>query len=308
MGIFTEKNKVVSIQGAAQLIQDGDTIAVGGALSARQPMALIRELIRQGKKNLSSVGGAHGVDVDLMCAAKLVKSVQHSYVGFENDFGLAPNYRRACQEGRVEVLETDCNVILQRLRAAHFGVPFLPMPRLAGTDLLTGNPAFKTITCPFTGETLTAVAALRPDVAIIHGLKGDRAGNVHLPHPHFADNLLAMTALKTVVTVEEIVTEEEVRELGVVIPYYCVTALAEVPFGAHPTSCYPAYAYDRRHLAEYVRLAKLGDETFQKDYLDVYVNPVTHEEYLGRVGDAEHFASIVGWKDGVTAWKEVFAG
>ncbi len=307
MGVCSGRDKVVSLREAAQVIRDGDTIAVGGALSARQPLALIREMIRQGRKDLASVGGAHGVDVDLLVAAGLLKSVQHSYVGFENDFGLAPNYRRVCQEGGVEILETDCNVILQRLRAASFGVPFLPMPRIAGIDLLEGNPAFRVVACPFTGETLTAVRALRPDVALIHGLKGDRAGNVHLPHPHFMDGLLATAAARTVVTVEEIVAEEEVRRLGVSIPHYLVTALAERPFGAHPTSCYPAYAYDRRHLAEYVRLAKAGKETFQRDYLDAYVNSVTEEDYLRRVGDGEHFARLTGWKDGVAAWQEVFA-
>lgn len=309
MGGFTNNNKVVSLRQAAEIIRDGDVVAVGGALSAREPIALIHELVRLGKRDLITMGGAHGIDVDLMCAGGVVKGVQNSFVGFEFDFGLAPNYRRACQNGKVQVRETDCNFTLQQLRAAQYGIPFMPMPRVWGTDLLKLHPEFKTITCPFTGKTLTAVPALKPDTAIIHGYKADRRGNVHLPRPYFADTLLATAADKTIVSVEEIVDEDELRELGVVIPYYEVTAVTEVPFGAHPTACYPSYSYDRRHLADYVRLAQAGDEVFHREYLDVFILGVqSHQEYLSLVGDGQHFERLKSWVRDNESWMEVFAG
>lgn len=307
MGIFTNKDKIVSLKEAAEMVADGDVVAVGGALSAREPIALIHELIRQGKKRLATIGGAHGLDVDLMCAGGIIESVQNSYVGFEFDFGLAPNYRRACQDGRISVKETDCNFSLRQLWAAHLGVPFLPMPRVGGTDLLTLHPEFTTIACPYTGEILTAVPALSPDVAILHGYKGDKAGNIHLPEPYFADTLLATASQKTIVTVEEVVTEDEMRRLGVAIPYYHVAAIVEVPYGAHPTSCYPAYSYDRKHISQYIRVAQKSDEEFKKEYLDTYVlNTGSHADYLKIVGDAEHFNRLSHWEDDIATWKGMF--
>lgn len=307
MGGFPKENKVVSLGEAAGIIQDGDIIAVGGALSARAPIALIHELIRQGKKNLMTIGGAHGLDIDLMCAGGIVGAVQNSFVGFEFDFGLAPNYRRACQGGKIQVKETDCNFTLQQLRAAQYGIPFMPLPHVGGTDILQLHPEFKTITCPFTGEKLTAVPALKPDAALIHGYKADKRGNVHLPKPYFADVLMATAAEKTIVTVEEVVSEEEIRELGAVIPYYEVTAVVEVPFGAHPTACYPAYAYDRQHIAKYIQLAQKGEEIFRKEYLDQYVYGIeTRQEYLRRIGDEEYFNRLRAWRQDIASWMEVF--
>ncbi len=304
---FTNGNKVVTLHEAAQIVQDGDVVAIGGTLSAREPIALMRELIRQGKKDLTTVGGAHGLDIDLLCAGNVVSAVQNSFVGFEFDFGLALNYRRACQSGKVLPKDTDCNFVLQQLRAAQYGVPFMPMPRVWGTDILKLHPEYKTMTCPYTGAELTVVPALKPDVAIIHGLKADKRGNVHLPIPYFADVLFATASSKTVVSVEEIVSEEELQTLGVSIPYYEVTAVVEVPFGAHPTACYPAYAYDRKHIALYASLAKQGAEVFQKEYVDVFVHSVANqEEYLHLVGNEEHFARLKAWNQDTEHWMEVF--
>src|ERR1700730_4143242 len=124
MSIFTSEDKRVSLAEAASIVQDGMTIAVGGGLSWREPMALLRELVRQQRRNLRGVGAAHGIDVDLVCGAGAISVIEESYVGFEHDFGMAPNFRRACESGQAEVHDTCCHTILQQLRAAEFGVPF----------------------------------------------------------------------------------------------------------------------------------------------------------------------------------------
>ena len=106
---------------------------------------------------------------------------------------------------------------------------------------------------------------------------------------------------------DRIVSEEELQTLGVSIPYYEVTAVVEVPFGAHPTACYPAYAYDRKHIALYASLAKQGAEVFQKEYVDVFVHSVANqEEYLHLVGNEEHFARLKAWNQDIEHWMEVF--
>src|SRR2546428_5181322 len=103
MPVFTSEQKRMSLRDAASIVQDGMTIAVGGGLSWREPMALLRELVRQQRRNLGVIGTAHGIDIDLLCGAGAIRVIQASYVGFEHDFGTASNFRRACERGQVEV-------------------------------------------------------------------------------------------------------------------------------------------------------------------------------------------------------------
>jgi glutaconate CoA-transferase subunit A len=307
MGVYTSKHdKIRSLREAVALIHDGDIIALSGKLSAREPMGIAREIIRQGKKNLHSIGGAHGIDIDLMCAGGVLGKVQHSYVGFEADFGLAPNYRRMAESGAIQVKDTDCAAMVMQLRAAQFGVPFMPTPPVGGTDILKYNKDFTQMSCPFTGEKVNLVPAMRPDVAIIHAHKADELGNVKIFPPIFADLLLAEASQKVIVSVEEIISREEMKQIGSTIPYYEVTAVVELPLGAHPTSCYPDYSYDRAHIALYIDLAQQGPDVFHSGYLEKYVfQPKTHREYLDRIGGDEKRKELARWNESEECWKEL---
>ncbi len=303
MGIHTSPDKSCSMAEAVSKINDGDMIAIGGNLSAKEPMGLIREIIRQKKRSLHCIGGAHGIDVDLLCAGGAVKTVQHSYVGFEADFGLAPNYRRAVEQGLVEPKDTDCVAVLTHLRATVFGLPFMPMTAVRGTEVLTFNPEVKTMDCPYTGQSVNLLPAIKPDCALIHAHKADAKGNVKLFEPYFADLLIAEASGQAIVSVEEIVSEEEMRGIGPNIPYYLVSAVVELPYGAHPTSCYPNYTYDRKHFAEYVRLANQGPEVFGPQYMDKYVMaPDSHQEYLALVGGLDYLADLGKWRQDTQTW------
>lgn len=306
MGIHISENKICSLTEAVAKIKNGDMIALGGNLSAKEPMGMVREMVRQKKGGLHCIGGAHGIDVDLLCAGGAAKIIQHSYVGFESDFGLAPNYRRAVEQGLVTPKDTDCVAVLTHLRASVFGVPFMPMPAVRGTDVLKFNPEIKTLECPFTGESLNILPAIKPDCAVIHAHKADKKGNIKLYAPYFADLLIAEASKQAIVSVEEIVSEEEMRRLGPNIPYYLVSALVELPYGAHPTSCYPNYSYDRSHIAEYVRLANQGKEIFDEEYMNKYVfGPKSHEEYLRLVGGEEYLASLEDWSKETGIWQSL---
>ena len=305
--VFTAENKQVTLTDAAAIVQDGMVVAVGGGLSWREPMALLRELIRQGRRDLHVVGTAHGVDVDLLCGAGAVSIIEESYVGFEQDFGMAPNYRRACQQGITRIHDTCCHTLLQQLRAAEYGVPFLPVRSVQGTDFLHLHPEYKTMTCPFSGLPLVLVPALAPDVAIIHAQYGDIHGNLKILPPLVADLLFIRAAKHVVVTVERLVSTDELRILGVNVPYFWVEAVVEVPFGAHPTSCYPFYAYDRAHLTDYYAAAQAGPESFARDYLTSYVyEPVTHDMYLERIGGASTQRALASWNESDDAWRALF--
>ncbi|HLI09403.1 MAG TPA: CoA-transferase [Ktedonobacteraceae bacterium] len=307
MPVFTSEQKQASLAEAAAIVQDGMTVAVGGGLSWREPMALLRELIRQGRRDLHVIGTAHGVDVDLLCGASAVSIIEESYVGFEQDFGMAPNFRRACQQGQTKVHDTCCHTLLQQLRAAEYGVPFLPVRSIQGTDFLQLHPEYKTMTCPFTGLPLVLVPALVPDVAIVHAQYGDAQGNLKILPPLVADMLFIRAARHVIATVEQLVPTEELQAMEPNIPYFWVEVVVEVPYGAHPTSCYPFYAYDRRHLAEYYHAASAGPETFAREYLARYVyEPASHDDYLQRVGGALRQRELESWKEGDDTWRALF--
>jgi glutaconate CoA-transferase, subunit A len=308
MPVFTSDDKRMSLTTAASIVQDGMTIAIGGGLSWREPMALLRELVRQGRRNLHVVGTAHGVDVDLLCGAGAIDMVEESYVGFEQDFGMAPNFRRASESGRVQVHDTCCHTIIQQLRAAEFGVPFLPVRSVQGTDFLRLHPEYKTMICPFTDLPLVLVPALAPDVVIVHAQYGDTQGNLKILPPLVADLFFIRASKHVIASVEKILPTEELRAMEPNVPYFWVESVVEVPYGAHPTSCYPFYAYDRAHLAAYYRAAQAGTDTFADEYLARYVyGPANHDEYLALIGGAAKRQELESWKDGDDAWRSLFS-
>lgn len=299
-------DKRTNLPDAARLVADDALVALGGGLSSRLPMALVRELVRQGRTGLHLVGSAHGIDVDLLIAAAAVAVVEESYVGFEQDLGLAPAYRQAAQDGTVEVRESCCATILTQLRAAEQGVPFLPVRGIRGSDIRRLHPEYADVTCPFTGETLVAVPPLQPDVALVHASVGDRRGNLHLEQPYVLDERFAAASRLLVATVDRLVPTDEVAAAGITIPGHHVTAITEVPFGAHPSASYPGYAYDRRHLLEYIDAARRGAPGLE-DYLHRYVlGPADEEAYRKTIGD-QRLEELAGWSVSTAAWKELFA-
>jgi glutaconate CoA-transferase, subunit A len=303
MSLQPPGDKRASLAEAVSLVSDGAMVALGGGLCARLPMAMVRELIRQGRRGLHLIGSAHSIDVDLLVGTGAVRRCEESYVGFEQDLGLAPGYRRAAEAGTIEVAESCCATILAQLRAAEMGLPFLPVRGVRGSDIRRLHPEYAEITCPFTGEILVAVPALRPDVALLHAPAGDRYGNLHLEQPYVLDERFASASRLVVATVDELVSTEEVVRSGVTIPAHLVAAVAEVPFGAHPSSCYPRYAYDRDHLREYLTAAQAGAGDLEK-YVGTYVLG-SEENYREMIGP-DRLDALAGWSQSVAAWQEVF--
>lgn len=305
MPLHLDTDKLVDLDRAARAVRDGDLVALGGGLSARLPMALVRELIRQGRRGLHVVGSAHGIDVDLLVATGVIAICEESYVGFEQDFGLAPAYRRAAEAGTVQVRESCCGTILAQLRAAELGVPFMPVRGLLGSDIRSLHPEYGEMVCPFTGQTLVVVPPLRPDVVLIHAPLGDRRGNLHLDQPYVLDERFAAASRNVIATVERIVGSAEVAEAGVTIPAHLVSAVAEVPYGAHPSSCYPDYTYDRPHLAEYVKAATTGGDELA-GYVDRYVTGVPTEAAYRELVGAQRLAALGSWSASTEQWKDLF--
>jgi glutaconate CoA-transferase subunit A len=289
------KKKVMSLSDAAAMVSDGASVAVGGHTSRRHPMAFMYELVRQKRKNLHMMGWNNGPDFDLLVAAGCVKTVETSYVGM-GSFGLANNFRRAAEAGAVDIIEHTETTAIDMFRATAMGVGFLPTRTPLGTDFPQYNKRMKQIASPFDGAPYVAVEGVVPDVAVIHAHSADPFGNIQLDAASWTDNtvdvLIAKSAKKLIVTVEQIVSEETIYDnpMRTVIPRIFVTAVVEAPYGAHPCCCDSRYDYDLDFLKKYTE-ASASKAKFDA-FLSEYVTGVAdHEAYLEKIGMA-HLMSI----------------
>jgi glutaconate CoA-transferase subunit A len=261
-------DKCASLADAADLVRDGSTIAVGGNLLHRGPFAFVRELARQEKRRLEIVKTAGAYDVDLLAASGCLRAASCGFVGFENEFGLAPSYRQAVEQGRVEALEHACYTVIQGLRAAAFGLPFMPAAGFDGSDLPEAR-GFKYVVDPYSGKRVLAVPRLRPDVAVIHVPEADVEGNARIYGTRFEDVLMANAAEAVIITAERVVNRAELARQPelTAIPSFLVRAVVEAPGGAWPGSCHPLYDYDAEAVGAYLTAA--GDLGRLRDYLAI---------------------------------------
>jgi glutaconate CoA-transferase, subunit A len=247
---------------AAQIVaslSDGMTLGIGGWGPRRKPMALVREILRSDLKDLTLVAYG-GADVGMLCAARKVKKLVFAFVSLDA-IPLEPWFRKAREAGQIEVLEVDEGMFQWGLKAAAFGLPFLPTPVGMGTDLAALG-GLKTVQSPYAdGETLIAMPALKLDAALIHVNRCDWRGNVQLLGPDvYYDEWFAKAATKTYVSCEELVDKMEDHypdDAKANIFERCfVSGIVEMPGGAHPSSMPPLYGPDMKALKAYSDAAR----------------------------------------------------
>jgi glutaconate CoA-transferase subunit A len=275
-------NKVVSSDDVMAEIRDGATVAIGGSSLSRKPMGLVRALARSDRKNLRLIVNVGGPEVDLLIGTGKIAEVIYAFVGFEV-MGLAPHFRRARQDGSVHFQEWTEFTVMAGLDATIKRVPFLPTHTGLGTDVLRFNSAFRTIQDPFEGQTLLAVPALRPDIALIHVNLADPQGNGVILGDGHMDVLCAKAARKTFLSAEQILLPERLQTYGhdVRILRTLVSGVVEAPWGAHFTGCAPDYRADLTHVQEYLAAAR--DGASWNEYLERYVY-VSDQDYLRTLG------------------------
>jgi glutaconate CoA-transferase subunit A len=289
------KSKLISLDEAVARVPDGARVALGGFAVYQKPMAFVRALARAKRRDLTIVGTANSYDVDLLAGAGSIRSVETSYVGLEKH-GLARNFRRAVEAGRLEVVDYPEMASWDRFRASQEGLAFWPVSFLGGNDVLTYNDRIHPFACPITGRPMQALPAANPDVVVIHAIAADEQGNVVFPAhrllPQNGDVLMGRACENVIVTVEKIVSKAFIRRHAriVELPSYRTKAIVEVPWGAHPTPALSRYLADDEHMAEYAAAAA-SLETFEA-YLRRYVHePRDHFAYLERIG-AERLARL----------------
>ncbi len=256
-------SKLCSLADAVADIPNGAMLALGGNTLNRAPMAAVRELARQQKKDLRLVKTAGALDIDLLCLAGCVRSLDAGFVSHESQFSLCKHYRRAVEGGRIQVFEHACYTVINALRAAAYGIPFMPVKGLQQTQLMEANPRLTQTADPFGGPAVAAVQALRPDWAILHVHQADPQGNACIQGPPYEDLLMSQAAVKVLITAEEIVSEDHFRRQDhkAQIPGFQVSDVAHAPRGAWPTAMAYAYPADEEDIRAYLRLEDLPQLT-----------------------------------------------
>lgn len=284
-------DKVMAVSDAvAQLVHDGDYLGVGGFGADRIPTAILHEVLRQGRQNLGMAGHTSTHDFQLLCAGnltgrgQLLARVDIAYIIGLEARGLSPHARRVMESGQVQFAEWTNYALAVRLKAAAMGVPFLPCRSMLGTGTFEKSAA-RTIDCPFTGEKLTALPALSPDVGIIHVHEADRFGNCRVRGTTVADWELSRAAKKLIITCERLIPNDEIRRdpSQTFIPFYCVDAVCEVPYGSYPGNMPYEYFSDEEHLKLWLEVER--DLDGFKVFLDKYILGVRDfSEYLQACG------------------------
>ena len=253
----------------AELVRDGDTVAIEG-FTHLIGFAAGHEIIRQRRRDLTLVRMTPDIVYDQLIGAGCARKLIFSWGG-NPGVGSLHRFRAAVQADELEIEEHSHAGMANRYVASASGLPFAVLRGYNGTGLETinGAPTIKPITCPFTGETLTAVSALRPDVAVIHAQRADRTGNVQLWGITGVQREAVLASARSVVTVEEIVDELDPRPGAVVLPGWTVTFVAQVRDGAHPSYALGYSVRDNDYYAAWDAIAR-DRETFTRWLDELY--------------------------------------
>ena len=282
----TVADKRVSLAEAAALVRDGDTVVAGGCCYSRTPWAMLLELLRAGRRDLTLCRNLMSYEAELFLATGAASKLVASWVGIGLRWGIPKVFREYVERDPRIYEEWSHLSFGMRVLAGSMGMPFLPTASLLGSDLLERTPATH-IRCPFTDELLVAVPALKPDVALIHVHRVDAEGNAQLEGPAYMDVEYARAADTVIVTAEEVVPSEVIVRHAdrTAIPGFVVDAVVEVPFGAFPHECHGRYEADFAHFDAYTGMVNGGGVDGVHAYLREYVeDPGSFAGFLDVIG------------------------
>ncbi len=266
----------------SRLVRDGDVVALEG-FTHLIPFAAGHEIIRQRRRDLTLLRMTPDLIYDQLigagCASKLVFSW-----GGNPGVGSLHRLRDAVEKGwphPLAIEEHSHSAMAHAYAAGAAGMPAAFFRGYLGSDLPKVNPRIKFVSCPFTGETLAAVPAHRPDVTIVHAQKADRAGNVLIEGIIGVQKEAVLAARRSIVTVEEVVDHfDQAGANAVILPAWTVTAIAIVPGGAHPSYAHGYYARDNAFYVEWDAIAR--DRASFQAWIDAHVHDAGVEIFRDR--------------------------
>jgi len=254
--------QVLSLAAAVEAtVRDGDTVAMEG-FTHLIPHAAGHEVIRQRRKDLTLIRMTPDLIYDQLIGMGCAKHLVFSWGG-NPGVGSLHRFRDAYENGwplKLTIEEHSHAAMANAYEAGAAGLPFAAFRGYIGADLPKVNPNIKSIVCPYTGEKLATVPAIRPDVAVIHAQKADRAGNVLLEGIVGVQKHAVLAAKRSLVTVEEVVDDLGPRSPNAaVLPAWTVTAIACVPGGAHPSYAHGYYKRDNAYYKAWDAIARDRD-------------------------------------------------
>lgn len=286
-------NKVMPAKEAVEkLVPNGCYVAIGGFGGVRVPTAIMHEILRQGKKNLGLSGHTATHDFQILAAGECFDRCDIAYIIGLEARGVSPNARRYMESGKVKTTEWTNAGMAWRFKAAALGIPFLIGRQTLGADSFPHSASFM-IECPYTKKKFATFPALYPDVAIIHVHEADVYGNSMIRGVSIVDDDLARAAKHTIISCERLVPTDKFRNdpHKVMIPYHCVDAVVEVPYGSYPGNMPYEYFSDEAHLKEWLAIEK-DEKTFRK-FLDENIFGVSDfNEYLRKRGAPERLQEL----------------
>jgi acyl CoA:acetate/3-ketoacid CoA transferase alpha subunit len=266
-------------------VPDGAHVALGGFAIARNVIAAVHELIRQGKRDLTVSQGVAGLDTDLLVGAGAVRRLIIGG-GSLDRFGPVHCINRARETKSLQAEDYTSLSLCFRYLAGALGLSFIPIKSLLASEILErleNGPArgdVSRMTCPFTGENYVLLRALEPDICFVHVQAADAEGNARIDGPRWENEEQAKAARRLIVIAERIIDTEEIRKRPerTIIQAHRVEAVIHQPFGAYPTAVYGSYDYDAEHLRLYVGHSKKGRID---GYLDTFVRgQASHQAFL----------------------------
>lgn len=296
------QSKLASLHDAiAELVPDGASVVLGSSLESLIPFAAGHELIRQRKKRLTLIGPISDILFDQMIGGGCVQKVRAAWVG-NVITGSGYNFRRAVESGAIEIEDHSNLTIAMALKAGAMGVPFMPVRTALGSDLFKTNSNLKQLRCPFTGETLCLVKSIRPDVAIVHVQRADEYGNSHSWGNLGVSRDACLASRRVILTAEAILPASRIStdpNRGVT-PGFRVSAVVQVPYGAHPSAVPGFYNRDHQAFIDYRNQSRTesGFVSWRRSWVDAvgdhrdYVN-LLGEKRLQRLSLTEHVLSEV---------------
>jgi len=277
------ESKVTDLPAAVDRIEPGSSVAMGLALEHAIPFAAGHELVRQGTDELTLVGPISDLLFDQLIAADLVDRVRAAWVGNVSS-GTGYNFRRAVEDGTISVENHSNFSIALSLKAGAMGVPYLPTRSLLGSDIFEENERFREAEDPYSGDRVALVPAIRPDWAVVHVQRASPYGDAHFWGNSGVTFEAVDAAENALVVAEEIVEPDVIKSdpSRIAITRESVTAVAEVPYGAHPSPLAGRYNRDNEYYLDYAEAT--SDELGTASWLNEWVNDVPDREaYMEKI-------------------------
>lgn len=276
--------RMTEAEAVSRFVYDGCYIGTELYGTVRCPMSLVREVVRQGVRDLR-VAGQGVTELDLWLAAGIINALDLTYIGLEV-YGVSNALRREVESGRLSrVVEWSNAGISWRFKATALGAPFIPVRSMLGTDTLKYSAA-KVVECPFTGEKLALLPALILDVGLMHVHRADRYGNCQVEGITGFGVEFARACKRLIISAEEIIDTDEIRRYPdrTIVPYYLVDAVVHAPFGSHPGEMAYRYCRDEPEIKAWVEAS--ATEEGASAYLQEWIHDLPdHQAYLAKVGE-----------------------